>query len=54
MEIIEGICSQISDTLVGFGLSDYKGNECEGHAYSVNNKIQDNEIRNLHILYGVT
>ena len=54
VEIIEGICSQISDALVGFGLSDYKGNECEGHAYSVNNKIQDNEIRNLHILYGVT
>lgn len=53
VEIIENVCAQISDALVILRLSDFKGNECEGHAYSVNNKIQDNDIRNLHILYGV-
>lgn len=53
VEIIENVCAQISDALVTLQLSDFKGNECEGHAYSVNNKIEDNDIRNLHILYGV-
>ncbi len=52
-EIIERICTRVGELLLSTGLSDFKGNECEGHAYSVNNKIQDNDIRNLHILYGV-
>ena len=51
--VIENICIEICKELNAQALSDFKGNECEGHAYSVNNKIQDNEIRNLHILYGV-
>ena len=52
-EIIENICTRVGELLLSAGLSDFKGDQCEGHAYSVNNKIQDNEIRNLHILYGV-
>lgn len=51
--IIENICIEICNELNAQALSDYNGSECEGHAYSVNNKITDNEIRNLHILYGV-
>ena len=52
-EIVERICKGIFNELENQGLTDYKGNEAEGHAYSVNNKISDGEIRNLHILYGV-
>lgn len=50
---IEYICVQICKVLNAQGLSGYRGSECEGHAYAVNNSITDNEIRNLHILYGV-
>ena len=52
-DIIEKICKEIFDELENQGLTQYKGTEAEGHAYSVNNKISDGEIRNLHILYGV-
>ena len=34
-------------------LSDFSGNSAEGHAYAVNNKISNSEIRNLHILFAV-
>ena len=50
---IERICELVAKELSRQGLSDYQGNEAEGHAYSVNNKITDPNIRNLHILYGV-
>ena len=50
---IERICELVAKELSAQGLSDYNGNEAEGHAYSVNNKITDPNIRNLHILYGV-
>lgn len=52
-EIIEKICSEIAEKLRADGLSAYAGNESEGHAYAVNDKIADSEIRNLHILAGV-
>ena len=52
-KIIERICELAAKELSAQGLSDYQGNEAEGHAYSVNNKITDPNIRNLHILYGV-
>ena len=51
--IIENICEKICNELCSQGLSDYKGAECEGHAYAVNNMIKDSNIRNLNILYGV-
>lgn len=50
---IEGICESVIAELARQGLSDYIGGEAEGHAYSVNSKIADPNIRNLHILYGV-
>ena len=51
--IIEKICDEINLELRKEKLTDFGGNETEGHAYFVNNKIKDGNIRNLHILYGV-
>lgn len=51
--IIEKICKAIIGELRLEGFTNFNGNEAEGHAYSVNNKIKDGNIRNLHILYGV-
>ena len=51
--VIEKICTCIADSLRLQSLTEYGGNEAEGHAYSVNNKIKDGNIRNLHILYAV-
>lgn len=51
--LIEKICSDIIGELKVQNLTQFDGSEVEGHAYSVNNKISDAEIRNLHILYGV-
>ena len=50
---IERVCSEVISTLCEQGLSDPCGNELEAYAYSVNQRIDDHEIRNLHILYGV-
>ena len=50
---IENICRSVTEVLRENNLTGYKGEELEGHAYAVNNKIADNNIRNLHILYGV-
>ena len=50
---IETIARAIISELRALALSDFCRDELEGHAYSVNNKIVDAEIRNLHILYGV-
>ena len=52
-KLIENICRSVTDALRENNLTGYKGDELEGHAYAVNNKIVDNNIRNLHILYGV-
>lgn len=53
MRIIEEICQRVIKELQKQNLTIYDGVEAEGHAYSVNNKISDGQIRNLHILYGV-
>ena len=50
---IDKISREIIDELRSQGLTCYTGDELEGHAYSVNGKIADGEIRNLHILCGV-
>lgn len=50
---IEKICSEIISEIKNQELSDFSGDSAEGHAYAVNGRISDSEIRNLHILYGV-
>lgn len=52
-ETMETVCREISHKLTALSLSRYVGSEAEGHAYSVNDRIQNEEIRNLHILSGV-
>lgn len=52
-EIIEKICSDIISEVINQGLSDFSGDSAEGHAYAVNSRITDPEIRNLHILFAV-
>ncbi len=51
--VVEYICENIFSELKEQKLTVYRGDDAEGHAYSVNNAIEDNDIRNLHILYGV-
>lgn len=50
---IDEICAQIIGELQTQGLTKYKKTEMEGHAYSVNDLIENHEIRNLHILSAV-
>lgn len=52
-ELIERIALDIIAKLRTDSLTDFCRDDLEGHAYSVNNKIHDPEIRNLHILYGI-
>ncbi len=51
--VIERICTKIFFELSRDGLTTYAGSEAEGHAYSVNDKIKDAHIRNLHIMYAL-
>lgn len=50
---IEQVCREITDELKSRDMTSYHGTETEGHAYSVNNRIQNEELRNLHIMSGV-
>lgn len=52
-QTVEQVCGQIAEVLREQALSQYPGNEAEGHAYAVNGGIADAQIRNLHILYAV-
>lgn len=52
-DIIEKLCADIIAEAKKQNLSDFSGNSAEGHAYAVNNKINNSEIRNLHILFAV-
>lgn len=52
-EIIEEICRDVIGELRHRELSDCKSFNAEEHAYSVNDKIADESIRNLHVLFGV-
>ena len=52
-QITEDICSDIIAVLQQQSLTAFGGSEAEGHAYSVNDRIGDGQIRNLHILYAV-
>jgi len=51
--LIEDICCSVAKVLKADGITIYSGDEAEGHAYSVNDRITDSNLRNLHILYGV-
>lgn len=51
--LIEEVTERITREAVRLSLTDFTGSEAEGHAYSVNEKIKDPEIRNLNILYGI-
>ena len=52
-EMIEALCDEIIKELVLRGLTGADSHELEAHAYSVNNKITDLSLRNLHILCAV-
>jgi len=52
-ESVEEICRAIISELRRQQLSSYCGDTMEGHAYAVNDKILDNEIRSLHVLYAI-
>ena len=53
IEEIEYISSRIISELRIEMLTEFQGVELEGHAYSVNGKIANANIRNSHILFGV-
>ncbi len=52
-DMIEDIASLIIDELKNQGLTEAICGDLEKHAYSVNDKIADSEIRNRNILYAV-
>ena len=52
-QIIEEISAKVAANLTEEGISGAPGNELEAHAYAVNDRIRDGELRNLHILTGV-
>ena len=51
--VIEGICADIIEDLTAQGLTNAVCGDLEKHAYSVNDGINDAELRNLHILAAV-
>ena len=52
-EIIEKISARIIEELSKNGLTKISSADLERHAYCVNDKVKDPEIRNLNILYAV-
>ena len=52
-EIIEDIAVLVSEELKAQKLTANVCDDLEKHAYSVNDGITDNEIRNLHIMYAI-
>ncbi len=52
-DVIEGIAADIIDELIEQELTKANCGDLEKHAYSVNDGIEDSNLRNLHILEGV-
>ena len=52
-EIIENVCGQITGELQVQGVTCASCGDLEQHAYSVNDHIRDNELRNMNILAAV-
>ena len=50
---IEGICADVIDELVEQQLTNAICGDLEKHAYSVNDRIADGDIRNMHVLAAV-
>ena len=48
---VEQICMLIVNELNKQGISELQGEFLEPHAYAINSKIKNSEIRNLHIFY---
>ena len=53
IEIIENIASSVIKELEKQGLTRASSNNLVNHAYSVNDRIKDSEIRNLNVMYAV-
>ena len=51
--VMEGIAQDVIDELMEQGLTGAICQDLEKHAYSVNDHVQDAQVRNLHILAGV-
>lgn len=51
--VIEGIAADVIDELITQGLTEAVCGDLEKHAYSVNDSIEDAQLRNLHILAAV-
>ncbi len=51
--IIEETAEAVAALLTWEGLSAAPGAELEAHAYAVNDRIRDGELRNMHILAGI-
>ena len=51
--VIEGICADVIDELIEQGLTEANCGDLEKHAYSVNDGIEDAELRNMHILAAI-
>ena len=52
-DVIEGIAADVIDELQEQGLTEAVCGDLEKHAYSVNDGVQDPELRNLHVLAAV-
>ena len=52
-EVIEGVAEDIAGELAAQGLSCADSRDLERHAYAVNDKIQDADVRNMHVMAGV-
>ena len=50
---MEGIASQVIDLLQEQGLTEAVCGDLEKHAYSVNDRISDAQVRNMHVLAAV-
>ena len=52
-DVIEGIAADVIDELIQQGLTQATCGDLEKHAYSVNDMVQDAELRNMHVLAAV-
>ncbi len=51
--VIEDVAAKVIDRLMDEGLTEATCGDLEKHAYSVNDAVDDAELRNMHILSGV-
>ena len=51
--MIENVVSLITEELRAQDLSDEQGEELERHAYSINDRIEQNDIRNMDVFSAV-